>query len=154
MHARLEERDEVRLLLVSEADAEAGVVARGEFAPSTSRKTGSSPLVFSNRSRTSAGEIVQPVLSTWHEAHVRPLVPRLWKNGLFTSSARPSNVAVRRTPAWFCESGGMCLSAAIDGTAAGKEPPRGASVPGEGAGESFAGRGNSTWGLPLVRDGG
>src|SRR5438046_7936372 len=74
-------------------------LASGEFAPSTVRKIGSSPSVLLKRICTSAGVIDQPESGTWHETHDRPLVPRLLKKGLFSSSGPPSIVTVRRTPA-------------------------------------------------------
>src|SRR5262245_23139166 len=75
--------------------------ACGEFDPSLVRKMGSIPRVFSNRARTSWGEIAQPVEGTWHETHDLPFVPRLWKNGFEKSSGRPSSVIVRSTPDGF-----------------------------------------------------
>jgi len=59
--------------------------ALGQFDPSTVRKIGSVPWVALNFACTSAGVIVQAELDMWHMLQVRPLVPKLWKNGLLIS---------------------------------------------------------------------
>src|SRR6266567_9445664 len=54
----------------------------GQLAPSTGWNTGSRPSVELKRARRSGGVILQASREMWQLPHVRPFVPRLWKNGL------------------------------------------------------------------------
>src|SRR5882672_9759360 len=74
--------------------------AVGEFDPSLVRKIGSVPAVRMNRACTPRGVMVQPSACTWHDAQLRPLVPRLWKNGPLRSIA-PARLKVAAKPASF-----------------------------------------------------
>src|SRR4051812_19085323 len=58
---------------------------------------GSLPLVLPNRACTSAGVMLQAAEETWQLLQVRPLVPRLWKNGLVMSTG-PEVPKVLRLP--------------------------------------------------------
>src|SRR6185312_383098 len=91
--------------------------ASGDTAPSTRAKIGSVPLVWLKRWRISAAEIVQPSAWRWQELHERPLLPRLWKNGL-PLSMLPLGVLVCSEPegsavvsASACLAGGSILCA-------------------------------------------
>src|SRR5215470_430636 len=71
--------------------------ALGQLEPSLVRNMGSVPALASNFACTSAGVIVHAELEMWHELHVRPFVPRFWKNG-FVMSIPPLVLYVLSTP--------------------------------------------------------
>src|SRR5215470_1953459 len=71
--------------------------ALGQLEPSLVRNMGSVPALASNFACTSAGVIVHAELEMWHELHVRPFVPRFWKNG-FVMSIPPFVPYVLSTP--------------------------------------------------------
>ena len=71
-----------------------------QFEPSFVRKIGSRPPDASNLSRTPAGVMVHPLSGRWQVKHVRPFVPRSWKNGL-SVSMRPAVEKVWAAPVGF-----------------------------------------------------
>src|SRR5215470_1316838 len=71
--------------------------AVGEFDPSLVRKIGSVPAVRKKRTCTPGGVMVHPSDCTWHEAQLRPFVPKLWKNGPLRSMA-PARLNVAANP--------------------------------------------------------
>src|SRR5262245_34095493 len=76
--------------------------AFGEFDPSTARKIGSRPAVWSNRRWINSGVTVIPASGTWQLEQERPLVPSDWKNGLLGSlSGPPEALMVREKPKRF-----------------------------------------------------
>src|SRR5262245_16920401 len=68
-----------------------------QLEPSFVRKIGSSPAELSNRFATCSAETVQPSPGWWQVEQLRPLVPRLWKNGPVRSTW-PVALKVLRTP--------------------------------------------------------
>ena len=70
----------------------------GHVAPSTRRNNGSCPALASNLARALAALMVQPVCGWWQVKHVRPLVPRFWKNGLLAVIVATPGVNVATRP--------------------------------------------------------
>src|SRR4029079_2976502 len=74
--------------------------APSQFEPSLFRNTAALPRVAEKRRCTFAGVIVQALSAWWHDAQVRLLLPRSWKNG-FCRSIGPPVVNVVAMPASF-----------------------------------------------------